>query len=121
MFRPSKNFPPSNQPHAEKGLSDILLKKLLPKSHVGILIDGFDQKRNFTKMLDKCHEHNFFSCGFNIMIISDEIIKVCKNNGILVTVYSSQNIEKNEAEELWNLGVDSIFIDNPTSYKNMLE
>ena len=97
------------------------IKKLLPESYVGILIDSFDQKRNFTKMLNKCNEHNFFSCGFNIKIISDEIIKICKNDGILVTVYSSQNIEKNEAEELWNLGVDSIFIDNPTFYKNMLE
>jgi len=101
--------------------SVIKIRKLLPESHVGILIDSFDQKRNFTKMLNKCNEHNFFSCGFNITIISDEIIKICKNYGILVTVYSSQNIEKNEAEELWNLGVDSIFIDNPTSYKNMLE
>ena len=97
------------------------IKKLLPESYVGILIDSFDQKRNFTKMLNKCNEHNFFSCGFNIKIISDEIIKICKNDGILVTVYSSQNIEKNEAEELWNLGVDSIFIDNPASYQDMLK
>ena len=85
------------------------------------MIDSFDQKKNLTKVLNKCSEHNFFSCGFNITIISDEIIKACKNYGILATVYSSQNIEKNEAEELWNLGVDSIFIDNPTYYKNMLE
>ena len=88
---------------------------------MGILIDSFDKKSHFIKVLNKCNEHNFFSCGFNITIISDEIIKMCKNYGILVTVYSSQNIEKNEAEELWNLGVDSIFIDNPTSYQNMLE
>ena len=101
--------------------SVIKIRKLLPESYVGILIDSFDQKRNFTKVLNKCSEHNLFSCGFNITIISDEIIKVCKNYGMLVTVYSSQNIEKNEAEELWNLGVDSIFIDNPTSYKNTLE
>ena len=101
--------------------SAIKIRELLPESYVGILINRFDQKNNFTKMLSKCNEHNFFSCGFNIEIISDEIIKICKNDGILVTVYSSQNIEKNEAEELWNLGVDSIFIDNPTSYKNILE
>ena len=101
--------------------SAIKIRELLPESYVGILINRFDQKNNFTKMLSKCNEHNFFSCGFNITIISDEIIKICKNYGILVTVYSSQNIEKNEAEELWNLGVDSIFIDNPTSYKNILE
>jgi len=102
-------------------LSVIKIRKLLPKSYVGILIDGFDQKRNITKVLNRCHKHNFFSCGFNISIISEEIIKKCKNYGLLVTVYSSRNIEKNEAEELWNLGVDSIFVDNPTSYKNMLE
>ena len=101
--------------------SAIKIRELLPESYVGILINRFDQKNNFTKMLSKCNEHNFFSCGFNITIISDEVIKICKNYGMFITVYSSQNIEKNEAEELWNLGVDSIFIDNPTSYKNMLE
>ena len=101
--------------------SAIKIRELLPESYVGILINRFDQKNNFTKMLSKCNEHNFFSCGFNITIISDEVIKICKNYGMFITVYSSQNIEKNEAEELWNLGVDSIFIDNPTSYKNILE
>ena len=101
--------------------SVIKLRKLLPESYVGILIDSVDQKNNITKILSKCNEHNFFSCGFNITIISDEIIKLCKNYGMLVTVYSSQSIEKNEAEKLWDLGVDSIFIDNPTSYKNILE
>ena len=80
--------------------SAIEIKKLLPESHVGILIDGFDQKGDFSKALNKCSEHNLFSCGFNITIISDEIIKACKDYGILITVYSSQNIEKNEAEEL---------------------
>ena len=85
------------------------------------MIDSVDQKNKITKILNKCGEHNFFSCGFNITIISDKIIKLCKNCGILVTVYSSQNIEKKEAENLWDLGVDSIYIHNPTSYKNMLE
>ena len=101
--------------------SVIKIKKLLPKSYVGFLINSFDQKMNFIKVLNKCSEHNIFSCGFNITIISDKIIKLCKNCGILVTVYSSQNIEKNEAEKLWDLGVDSIFIDNPASYQKMLE
>ncbi len=101
--------------------SVIKIRKLLPESYVGFLIHSFNQKMNFIDVLNKCSEQNIFSCGFNIKIISDEIIKVCKSHGILVTVYSSQNIEKNEAEELWNLGVDSIFIDNPASYKKMLE
>ena len=101
--------------------SIIKIRKLLPESYVGILIDSFDQKKNINKILSMCNKYNFFSCGFNIKIISDKIIKLCKNYGILTTVYSSQNIEKNEADELWNLGIDSIFVDNPTSYKNILK
>jgi len=101
--------------------SVIKIRKLLPVSYVGILIDSIDQKNNITKILNKCREHNFFSCGFNITIISDEIIKLCKNYEILVTVYSSKKIEKNKAEKLWDSGVDSIFVDNPTFYKNILE
>ena len=101
--------------------SVIKIKKLLPESYVGILIDSVDQNNKITKILSKCSKHNLFSCGFNMTIVSDEIIKLCKNCGILITVYSSQNIEKKEAEKLWDLGVDSIFTDNPTSYKNMLE
>ena len=100
--------------------SAIKIRKLLPESCVGILIDNIDKKNNITKILSKCREYNFFSCGFNIKIVSNEIIKLCKNYGITVTVYSSQNIKINEAEKLWNLGVDSVFTDNPISYKNML-
>ena len=100
--------------------SVIKIRKLLPESYVGILINSFDKKNNITKILSKCSKYNFFSCGFNIKIISDEIIKACNNDGILVTVFSSQNIEKNEAYKLWDLGVNSIFIDNPTFYKNIL-
>ena len=68
-----------------------------------------------------CSKYNFFFCGFNTKIISDEIIEECKNYGMLITVYSSQNIEKYEADKLWYSGVDSIFVDNPTSYKKILK
>ena len=84
------------------------------------MVNNLNQKNNIFKILNKCREHNFFSCGFNITIISNEIIKLCKNYAKQITVYSSENIEKNEADKLWDLGGDSIFIDNPTSYKNVL-
>ena len=102
-------------------LSIIKVKKLLPKSKVGILIDKFYRKNQIADILSKCRKHSFFSCGFNIKIISEKIVQLCKNYGVLITVYSSKNIEKNEANGLWDLGVDSIFIDNPTSYKKILK
>ena len=40
---------------------------------------------------------------------------------MLITVYSSTSIKESEASQLWNLGVDSVFIDDPTSYKDVME
>ena len=34
---------------------------------------------------------------------------------------STKNIEKVEAHKLWSLGVDSIFIDNPMAYTEILK
>ena len=101
--------------------SAILIKKLLTNSYVGILVDEFKKKSDITKILDNCKKYNFFSCGFNIKIVSKDIIDVCKNYGMLINVYSSKNIEKIKAYKLWDLGVDSIFIDNPLIYKNILK
>ena len=101
--------------------SAILIKELLPNSYVGILVDEFKKKSDITKILDNCKKYNFFSCGFNIKIVSKDIIDVCKNYGMLINVYSSKNIEKIKAYKLWDLGVDSIFIDNPLIYKNILK
>ena len=38
-----------------------------------------------------------------------------------ITVYSLENIKVNDANKLWNIGVDSIFIDNPLNYRNILK
>ena len=102
-------------------LSIIKIKKLLPKSNVGILIDNLDNRNSIIDILNKCHLYNLFSCGFNIQIISDKIIRLCKKFDMAITVYSLQKIETSEAKKLWDLGVDSIFIDNPIPYNNILK
>ena len=101
--------------------SAILVKDLLPNSHVGILIDNFDKKNSIINILDKCIKYNFFSCGFNKKIVSKRVVNYCKKYGMIVSVYSIKNIEKKKAYKLWELGVDSIFIDDPTSYKEILK
>ena len=57
-------------------------------------------------------------CGLNIEIISKEIIEKIKEKQLLVTVYSEQNINLIDAKECFNIGVDSIFIDDPTELIN---
>ena len=100
--------------------SAIHVKELLPNSHVGILIDTLKNKNEIITILDQCKNYSFFSCGFNIKILSNEIINLFKNCGIQITVYSSKNIERNEAQKLWDLGISSVFIDDPTNYKKNL-
>ena len=63
-------------------------------------------------------KYNANICGLNIEIISKEIIEKIKEHNLLVTVYSGKNIDEIEAKECFDIGVDSIFIDNPTELIN---
>ena len=101
--------------------SAILIKKLLPKSYVGILINSLNKKNDINKILNKCKKYKFFSCGLNIKFVSKEIVELCKKHEMQITVYSLENIKVNDANKLWNIGVDSIFIDNPLNYRNILK
>lgn len=99
--------------------SVILVKKLLPKSFAGILIEKTNQK-NLVKTLNKCKKYDLFSCGFNKKTLTKKNIDLCKKYGILITAYSSKKIKIKEAEKLWRLGVNTIFIDDPSNFKKYL-
>ena len=51
---------------------------------------------------------------------NEKLVKKCKENNLIVTVYAEKNIEYTTAQELWNIGVNSIFLDNPINYKSFL-
>ena len=53
-------------------------------------------------------------------IINKALIKNCKEHNLKVTVYSDKSIEYKTALELWAIGVDSVFVDNPEYYKKIL-
>ena len=53
-------------------------------------------------------------CGLNIDLISTDIIKKIKDSNILITVYSNKNLNKSNAYDIFSLGIDSVFVDNPT-------
>ncbi|PPR47541.1 MAG: Glycerophosphoryl diester phosphodiesterase [Alphaproteobacteria bacterium MarineAlpha5_Bin9] len=101
--------------------SVILIKKLNKNFNVGVLIDKFKNFSDLEKIVAQCCKYNFFSCSFNIELINEKVVSICKNKGIHVGVYSTQNIEINEAFHLWRIGVDTIFIDNPKNYKRIIK
>ena len=92
----------------------ILLKNISPKSFVGILIDNF-KNFNLQEILQFTSKYNFFNCGLNYNLIESEIIKKIKEKNLFLSVFYEKNIEYNIALKLWNLGVDSIFSDDPTN------
>ncbi len=95
-----------------------LLRKSMPDSSIGLLIDKFNNEDIFEidKIIDLCKSINCFSLGLNLNLISRQIIKICKKNNLFLNVYSNKNINFEKAKELWDLGVDSIFIDDPRDF-----
>ena len=78
----------------------------------GILIDDFINY-DLEEILILFEKYNFFLCGLKNELISEELVEKLKNKKVIITVYSSKNITNKEALDLWDLGVDSIFSDDP--------
>jgi len=91
------------------------LKEISPNLLCGFLNDDFN-KYNVNDTIDICKKYNFFSCGINLNFFSNSIVNQFVENEIQVTVYSDRNISIDEAKNLWNNKVTSIFVDNPSEY-----
>ena len=97
-----------------------LIREKIPNAHVSYLVNSIKKKINLSLILNDCLNLKCFSIGFSLNLIDQELVKICKENKFMVTVYSNKNISFTEALFLWDLGVDSIFIDNSTPYKKIL-
>ena len=53
---------------------------------------------------------------FNLSVNKPIIATTYKNN-LIITTYSDKNIKLVEANDLWQLGVTSIFIDDPSYFE----
>ena len=92
--------------------SCIVIKEINLNNSCGILIHNFNHY-SFDEILKIIEKFKFFSCGLNINIINTELVKRLKNMNKLITVFSEKNITNKQALDLWKIGVDSIFSDDP--------
>jgi len=95
----------------------ILMKKFLPHAYYGLLIDTFNKDISLKNALDICKKYKFSCCGFNKNIINLDIMNEMKKHNLITTIYSEKNLTPSEANELWSIGVESIFTDDPTEFK----
>ena len=98
-------------------LSFIEISNELPNSNRSFLIDTFNDY-SLDQIINISSVYNSNICGLNLSLLSQEVINIIKKANLLITVYSNNNMNLQEVEECFNLGVDSIFIDNP---KNLSE
>ena len=97
--------------------SFIEISNIYINSNRSFLIDSFDEY-SLTDLFSITKKYDANICGLNRKIISKEIIDKIKDNDLKVTVYSEKNITKTEANEYFKIGVDSIFIDDPSELIN---
>ena len=93
-------------------ISILEISKLYPQSFRSFLLDDF-KEYNIDDLINLSINNDLKICGLNIDLVSTDIIKKIKESNILITVYSDKNINLSNANEIFSLGVDSIFIDNP--------
>ena len=93
--------------------SFIEISNFFINSNRSFLLDSFDEY-SLVDFISISENYNANICGLNIETISKEIIEKIKEKNLLVTVFSENNISLIDAKECFNIGVDSIFIDDPT-------
>ena len=94
-------------------ISILEISKLYPQSFRSFLLDDF-REYNIDDLINLSINNDLKICGLNIDLVSTDIIKKIKESNMSITVYSDKNINLSNANDIFSLGVDSVFIDNPT-------
>ena len=93
-------------------ISILEISKLYPQSIRSFLLDDF-KEYNIDDLISISINHDLKICGLNIDLVTADIIKKIKETNMAITVYSDKNINLSSANDIFSLGVDSIFVDNP--------
>ena len=93
-------------------ISIIEISKLYPQSIRSFLLDDF-KEYNIDDLINISINNDLKICGLNIDLVSTDIIKKIKESNMTITVYSDKNINLSSANDIFSIGVDSIFVDNP--------
>ncbi len=93
-------------------ISILEISKLYPQSIRSFLLDDF-KEYNIDDLISISINYDLKICGLNIDLVTADIIKKIKESNIAITVYSDKNINLSSANDIFSIGVDSIFIDNP--------
>ena len=93
-------------------ISILEISKLYPQSMRSFLLDDF-KEYNIDYLISISINHDLKICGLNIDLVTADIIKKIKKSNISITVYSDKNINLSSANDIFSIGVDSNFIDNP--------
>ena len=93
-------------------ISILEISKLYPQSIRSFLLDDF-KEYNIDDLISISINYDLKICGLNINLVTADIIKKIKKSNMVITVYSDKNINLSSANDIFSIGVDSIFVDNP--------
>lgn len=113
IYKVTKNFNQIDIFFSSFDMISILeISKLYPQSIRSFLLDDF-KEYNIDDLISISINHDLKICGLNIDLVNADIIKKIKESNMAITVYSDKNINLSSANDIFSIGVDSIFVDNP--------
>ena len=97
-----------------------LMREKKPTTLLSYLINNIENNIHLNNIIYKCLNIKCFSIGVDSYLINERLIRKFKDNNLKITVFSNKSIDYKTAVDLWNKGVDSIFVDNPIYFKKVL-
>ena len=93
-------------------ISILEISKLYPQSVRSFLLDDY-KEYSIDDLINISINNDLKICGLNINLVSTDVVKKIKKSNISITVYSDININLSSANDIFSMGVDSIFVDSP--------
>tara|TARA_B100001123_G_C15166579_1_gene969609 strand:+ start:5 stop:754 length:750 start_codon:yes stop_codon:yes gene_type:complete len=88
---------------------------------LSFLIHSIKDMNHLDNIISKCRKLECFLVGLDLSLISESVVRKLKENNLKISVFSNKSIDYKTSLTLWNIGINTIFVDNPKFFKDIIK
>ena len=88
---------------------------------LSFLIHSIKDMNHLDNIISKCIKLECFLVGLDLSLISENVVRKLKENNLKISVFSNKSIDYKTSLNLWNIGINTIFVDNPKFFKDIIK